>query len=225
MSESIPHEDQNKTEANEVKDLAAKEKSAAKRMPLGNQLYTLVAALLFYVFSLVLPHAGPARGYDVLFQTSVAADAGIKITEFIYSILLFLGIGILTSLTMLTRRAVFGILAWMVTTVGFAYSLFAIWLRQTRSSATDGVEFGVGMWVSLIAVALAFVAFSTVSLRRDDTQAHLAQARAETDNLDEVGQAQRLARVERENTTEDNPSIEDDRRRRALERHHRPTES
>lgn len=225
MNESTPHEDQNKIEANEVKDLAAEEKNAGKRMTLGNQLYTLVAALLFYVFSLVLPHAGPTRGYDVLFQTSVAADAGIKITEFIYSILLFVGIGILTSATIITRRAVFGILAWMVTTVGFAYSLFAIWLRQTRSSATDGVEFGVGMWVSLIAVALAFIAFSSVSLRRDDTQAELARARANTENLDEVGQAQRSVSVERGNTAEDIPTVEDDRRRRASERHHRPAGS
>lgn len=222
MSETTPNPEQIRADANKVRDLAAQEKKAARRMTLGTHLYTLVAAVLLYVVTLILPQAGDVRGFEVLFRTQAASDAGIKITEYIYATLIFLGLGVFTTLTLLTRRSVFGLIGWMLTTVGLGYSIFAIWLRQTRSSTGDGVDLGIGMWLSILAVALAFVAYCMVALRRDDRQAELARSRAEQDSLDEVGYAQRSAMVSKQNTAaDDNPLLRDDRRRRATERHQR----
>ena len=222
MSETTPNPEQIRADADKVRDLAAQEKKAARRMTLGSHLYTLIAAVLIYVVALFLPQAGDVRGFEVLFRMSAAADADIKITEYIYATLIFLGLGVFTTLTLLTRRSVFGLIGWMLSTVGLGYSIFAIWLRQTRSSSGDGVDLGIGMWLSIIAVALAFFAYCMVALRRDDKQAELARSRAEQDSLDEVGYAQRSAMVTRQNTSsEDNPLLQDDRRRKAAERHRR----
>lgn len=200
-------------------DLAAREKRVSARVHLGPQLWLLVAALVLYVVSLVLPQAGQVRGYEVLFQLEPAQEAGIKVTEYIYSILVFLGVGVLTTLVLITRRTALASLAWMFTTVGFAYSIFALWLRQTRPSSEDGVEMNIGFWFSLLAVGLAFLAFAFVVLRRSPEQAEIARARAQADSLDEVGRMQQEANF----STEQNPLLQDDRRARASERH-RPEE-
>lgn len=196
-------------------DLAVREKRAAARLVLGSQLWFFVAALALYVVSLFLPQAGPVRGFEVLLQLPPAQEAGIKIAEYVYAILTFLGVGVLTPLLLITRRSAVAAVAWMFTTVGLAYSIFAIWLRQTRSSADDGVEMNVGFWLSLIAVALAFLGFALVVMRRSPEQAEIARARAETDNLDEVGRLQQDVNV----APEANPLLVDDRRARASRRH------
>ena len=223
MSEKNPSQDDVRQAADSRRDLAREEKRAARTMPLGSQRWTLLAALVLYVAYLALPHAGSVFGFQVLLQLPAAEEAGIKVTEYIYSILLFLGIGVFTTLTLVTRRTVFGLLAWMFSTVGLFYTVFALWLRQTRPAAEEDAATGIGMWLSIVAVALAVVAYSMVALRRDPEQKRIAQERAENENLDEVGFAQRAAMVTRQNTSyEDNPLFIDDRRRRAAERH-RPT--
>ncbi|WP_197714707.1 hypothetical protein [Corynebacterium alimapuense] len=225
MSETTPESDasdstQIRKNSESVRNLAVEEKKAARRMNLGVHLYTLLAAVVLYVIALLLPQAGDVRGYEILLHLPAASESGIKITEYSYANLLFLGLGLFSTLTLITRRAVFGLIAWMFCTVGLAYSIFAIWLRQTRSSSSDGVDLNIGMWVSILAVALAFFAYSMVALRRDDKQAELADSRAQQENLDEVGYAQRSAMVSQQHASaEDNPLLIDDRRHRAAERH------
>lgn len=196
-------------------ELAHREKRAATRLLLGRQLWLFVAALVLYVVSLLLPQAGDVRGFEVLLQLEPAREAGIKITEYVYATLIFLGVGVLTTLTLITRRTAVATVAWMITTVGLAYSIFAIWLRQTRASSEDGVEMNIGFWLSVLAVALAFFGFAFVVMRRSPEQAKLAQARAESENLDEVGRLQQDVNI----TAETNPLLVDDRRTRASERH------
>lgn len=223
MSENNPSRDDIRQAADSRRDLAREEKRAARTMSLGGHRWALLAALVLYVAYLVLPHAGSVFGFQVLLQLPAAEEAGIKLTEYIYSILLFLGIGLFTTLTLVTRRTVFGLLAWMFSTVGLFYTVFALWLRQTRPASEEDAATGIGMWLSIVAVALAVVTYSMVALRRDPEQKRIAQERAQNENLDEVGFAQRAAMVTRQSTSyEDNPLFIDDRRRRAAERH-RPT--
>lgn len=202
---------------NNPQELATREKRVASRLDLGGRLWLFIAAIVLYVVSLVLPQAGSVRGFEVLAQTAAADEAGIKITEYVYAILIFLGVGVLTTLTVLTRRLAVAIPGWMLTTVGLAYSVFAMWLRQTRSSTGDGVEMNIGFWVSLLAVALAFFGYAFTIFRRNPEQERLARERATSDNLDEVGRTQRQANVSAEN----NPLLVDDRRSRASERHNK----
>ncbi|HKM25753.1 MAG TPA: hypothetical protein VJY40_08960, partial [Corynebacterium sp.] len=122
---------------------------------------------------------------------------------------------VLTTLTLLTRRLFVAIPAWMITTVGTAYSLFALWLRQTRANADDGVEMNLGFWISLLALVLAFLAYAMTMFRRNPEQEKLARDRASSDNLDEVGRMQQQANI----SPEENPLLIDDRRSRASERH------
>lgn len=199
--------------------LAKKEKKAARRMSLDGQKWTLIVAVVIWLAYLALPHAGGVSGFEVTFLRPSAAEAGIKITEYVYAILIGLGIGVLTTLTLITRRAVFGLVAWMLVTVGLFYSVFALWLRQTRSTADDGVNMGVGMYLSIVGVALAVFAYSMVALRRDPEQSRIAEQRANSEELDEVGQAQRQLLEEERRSVQDNPLLIDDRRQRAAQRH------
>ncbi|AIT61297.1 Rv2732c family membrane protein [Corynebacterium doosanense] len=200
-------------------NLAGAEKHAARRMSLDGQQWTLIAAVIIWLAYLVLPHAGGVSGFEVTFARPAAAEAGIKITEYVYAILIGLGIGVLTTLTLITRRAVFGLTAWMLVTVGLFYAVFALWLRQTRSSADDGVNMGVGMYLSILGVLLAVVAYSMVALRRDPEQSHIAEERARREELDEVGLTQRAVMEQERRSMEGNPLLIDDRRRRAAQRH------
>lgn len=201
------------------RDLAEAEKKAASGMTLGPYLWWLVVALVLYVVYLVVPHAGHVLGFQVTFRLPAAVDAGIKITEYVFAWLMLGGLGIFTTLTVLTRRAAFGLIAWMLVTVGVFYSLFAMWLRMTRSSADDGVNLGVGMAVAVVAVVIAEIAYAMVALRRNPEQARIAEERARHANLDEVGYAQREARTGGDAPAEANSLLVDDRRRRAAERH------
>ncbi|MDR7329523.1 Rv2732c family membrane protein [Corynebacterium guangdongense] len=201
------------------RQLAEAEKKAAGRMTLGPYLWWLVAALVLYAVYLVVPHAGDVRGFEVTFRLPAAVDSGIKITEYVFAWLMLGGLGVFTTLTVLTRRTVFGLIAWMFVTVGVFYSLFAMWLRMTRSSADDGVNVGVGMAVAVVAVFIAEIAYAIVALRRSPEQARIAEERARHANLDEVGYAQREARTGGEAAAQPNPLLADDRRQRAARRH------
>lgn len=223
MSDPIDNVIRDGVETN--RELAAAEKNAARRMQLGPYRWWLTAAVIIWLVYLVLPHAGPVRGYEVTFRLPAAVDANVKITEYVYSWLMLAGIGILTTLVLITRRTALGLIAWMFSGVALFYYVLALWLRQTRSATEVGLDAAIGLYISIISVALTVVAYAMVALRRSPEQQKLADARAEHDNLDEVGYAQREAMVTKQNTSyESNPLFVDDRRQRAAERHPEPTE-
>lgn len=206
--------------ADASRNLAAAEKQAARRMELGGHRWVLLVALALFLIYLVTPHAGHVLGYEVVLRLPESVDGDIKITEYLYAWLSALGIGVFTTLTLLTRRTVFGLIAWMLTVVALFFSLLALWLRQTRSVAEEDMSVGFGFFLSLIGVVLAVYSYSRIALRRSPEQAQLADARARDENLDEVGYMQREARTTRQHTSfETNPLFVDDRRRRAAERH------
>lgn len=204
-----------------ARNLAHEEKKAARRMSLAGHTWALVAAVVIWLAYLVLPHANGVSGAEVTFFLPSSREAGIKVTEYVYAVLIGLGIGVFTTLVLLTKRTVFGLIAWMLSTVGLFYSVFALWLRQTRPTANDGVDMSVGMYVSIVGVALAVYAYSMVALRRSPEQRQIAEARAASDNLDEVGRAQRDLLDAQRDQVEANPLLVDDRRRKAVERHRR----
>ena len=79
----------------------------------------------------------------------------------------------------------------------------------------------MGFLLQVLAVIITTYALSVMILRRSDEQKAIAQQRAASEDLDEVGYAQRAALVsQQQNTPETNPLLVDDRRKRAAERHH-----
>lgn len=202
-----------------ARNLAQTEKHAARTMSLDGQRWTLIAAVILWIAYLVLPHASGVSGFEVTFALPGARENGIKITEYVYAVLIGLGIGVFTTLVLVTKRAAFGLIGWMLSTVGLFYSVFAVWLRQTRPASGDGVDLAVGMYLSILGVALTVFAYSMIALRRSPEQQSIAEARAASDDLDEVGRTQReLLEAERKHV-EENPLLIDDRRQRAAERH------
>lgn len=193
--------------------LARNEMLAAQRMHLGGARWALIASVLLFVVYLFLPHAGVARGWEVVFHQPAADAAQVAITERIFADLLGLGIGVFTVLLLLTQRATFGLVAWMMVTVAFFGSIFAFWLRGASEYPA-----GVGMFVGVAAAGLATLAYSTVALRRSPEQRSVAQERAQAaGQLDRVGQLQSQTRDE--STARQNIELVDDRRRQAARRH------
>lgn len=204
--------------SNTPANLAANEKKAARKISLDGFRGLLIVALVLWIISLVLPVTSGARGIEVLLFTP-AGGTDATIAEFVHTLVVALGVGLFNVLLLITRRTLFSWLAWLLSGIGLFYSVFALWMRQTQD--TDNVS-GVGMYLSVGAVILAVVALSSVILRRDPEQARIAEERASSDNLDEVGEAQRAARGSSPDTRqEDNALLIDDRRARAAERHRR----
>ncbi|WP_293820969.1 hypothetical protein [uncultured Corynebacterium sp.] len=189
---------------------ATAERRAAQTMELGGHRVTLCIAVVAYLLYLILPYAGPADGWEALTFGTTSSGVRISIMETVSAWLALIGLGILTPVTILTRRATSGLVAWMLVTVSFFANLWGFWFR---GSTADGAS--LGMWVGMLATFLAFLAYSMVALRRSPEQkAAEAQVRATAGQLDEVGEFQSSL----DDTPRQEP-IEDTRRKQAAERH------
>lgn len=202
---------------NGAAELARQEKTLSRRVSLGRFRVLLIAAFVLFLVSLALPFTEGARGFDVLLFTESSTAAGVTLAERVFTILMTLGVGLGNAVLLLTRRTWVSHAAWIITGIGLFYSVFALWMQQTQPG---GGTSGIGMYFGVAAVILATIGLSSIILRRDPAQAKVAAQRAQSDNLDEVGYAQRDAMVTRQATSyEDNPLFVDDRRARANQRH------
>lgn len=193
--------------------LALAEKDAARRVSLSGYRGFLIAALVLYVISLLLPFKSGVLGFQVLFDTE-----SVTIVEKVFAVVSFLALGLFTSLLLITRRTWMSYVAWFFTGVSLFYSLFALWMRGTQSG--DNVT-GIGVYFTVVGVLLATFGLSCIILRRDPEQQRIAQARADTEDLDVIAQTQRDAMLARQRDSQvaDTPLFVDDRRARAGERH------
>ncbi len=198
--------------------LAEMERTASSRLWLGTPGYVLAGAFVFYVVSLFLPQVTGVPGYKVLLFSDAAEQAGVKITEYIFAVCSFAGVGLFTGLTLALRRTAFALIAWMFSTVALVESLLAMWLRQTRPGGEEATGAGVGAYLAILAVLAAVVVYSLIALRRSPEQERIARERARADDLDEVGYAQRAALVRQQRRGGENPLLVDDRRERAARR-------
>lgn len=193
-----------------AQEAAQTERRAAQTMDLGEQKLTLWISVAAYIVYLIVPYAGSAHGWQVLsFGTT---DDGVKISlmETVSAWLALLGVGVLTTATLLTRRATCGLVAWMMVTVSLVVNLWGFWYRGSTADAP-----AIGMWVGMLATFLAFWGFSRVALRRTPEQRAAAEkARASAGQLDKVGKIQSdiASPLPQE-------MLVDDRRKKAAERH------
>lgn len=189
---------------------ASAERRAAQTMDLGGHKVTLSIAVVVYILYLILPYAGPAHGWEALTFGTTSSGVRISIMETVSAWLALIGLGVLTPVTLFTRRATPGLIAWMLVTVSFFANLWGFWFR---GSTSDGAS--LGMWVGMLATFLAFLAYSMVALRRSPEQkAAEARVRATAGQLDEVGEFQ--SRIDA--APQQEPLV-DNRRKQAAERH------
>ncbi|OFR38192.1 hypothetical protein [Corynebacterium sp. HMSC077D03] len=196
--------------SNQYDTAHAAERAAAQKMELGGYKTALIVAIVAWVAYLVLPYAGTANGWEVLGLDSPSVK--ISIMENISGWCALLGIGVLTSLTVITRRLNFGLAAWMLVAISLFLNLWGFWYR---GSTADGAS--IGMWVGVLASLIAFLAYCRVAFRRSPEQIAAAEkARAAASSLDQVGVLQTEAATTL--PPEENPLLIDDRRRQAHKR-------
>lgn len=202
--------------------LAVEERRAAKTIWLGNYGYVLAGAVLAYWVALFLPFIPGVAGWEIVLLSDAATAANVKLTEYVFVWLGFIGIGVLSAATVLLRKTSVALASWIVATIALFTSLFAVWLRLTR----PGVEAAMGVHVGfilmiIIAVIVVFI-YSMVALRRSPAQQRLAEARATTLVVDPVESVQAEATAAHQDRTVDvDQGNRDDRRARAAERHRR----
>ena len=196
--------------SNQYDTAHAAERAAAQKMELGGYKTALIVAVVAWVAYLVLPYAGSAQGWEVLGLGSTSVK--ISIMESISGWCALLGIGVLTSLTAITRRLNFGLAAWMLVAISLFLNLWGFWYRGSTANGAS-----IGMWVGVLASLIAFLAYCRVAFRRSPEQIAAAEkARAAASSLDQVGVLQTEAATTL--PPEENPLLIDDRRRRAHKR-------
>jgi hypothetical protein len=139
-------------------DIEAAERRVGREIEPGAR--ALVVAILVFVLlaTFFLPHAGGARGVDVLLGTDAASTAGIALPSRVFSWLaLVFGVGF-SMLALLTRRWTLAWVASAGTAVSCVVGMLAIWSRQTAPEGLPGPAVGlVVAWLTVILLAFHWV--------------------------------------------------------------------
>ncbi|MBF6329601.1 hypothetical protein [Nocardia transvalensis] len=135
-------------------DLEAVERKIAGEIDPGYRAMVVASAVFVLLLSLVLPHAGDARGLDVILydSTARAEHIGLPSRVFEWFVVLF-GIGF-SSLALVTRRWALAWIAVAGSAVGSVFGVLSIWHRQTPGL---GDYRGAGPAVGLILATLAII--------------------------------------------------------------------
>ncbi|MEZ2121124.1 MULTISPECIES: hypothetical protein [unclassified Corynebacterium] len=198
-------------------DLPGAERRAARILDLGTQQVLLGVGMVAFLMSLFLPHSGQVLGLDVLFFSDTAKNFVTTWPERIYVWTGVVGVLLLTGATIITRSALIAYLAWFFSGTCMFYSLFAIWMRQSRPPTEPGVGPSYGLVLGAVSVTLVALALTRIVLRRSNFQIALAEARRETPQENTVHKVQQellAAAVERDS----HDVYSDDRRSRAAKR-------
>lgn len=137
------------------KDLRKAERKVAGEIDPGGRALVVGLCVLVLMVSLLLPHAGGARGVDVLTMPQTALDERIALPSqiFVWLTVVF-GIGF-SMAALLTRRWVIAWIALCGCAVGSVAGMLAIWTRNT--TGVGGIEppstAGAGLvlgWLTMI---------------------------------------------------------------------------
>lgn len=135
-------------------ELEAAERKVAGEIEPGGR--ALVVSILVFVLlvSLILPHAGGARGIDVLIGNERALQAGIALPSKVFAWLaLVFGVGF-SMLALLTRRWALAWVALAGSAVATPIGMLAVWSRQTAMHGHPGPGIGLILgWITVILLA------------------------------------------------------------------------
>ncbi|GGK95338.1 hypothetical protein GCM10011588_07100 [Nocardia jinanensis] len=134
-------------------DLDAVERRIAGEIDPGVRAMVVAGAVFVLLLSLVLPHTGGARGFDVLLgsEAATAEHIGLPSRIFVWFVLIF-GIGF-SLLALMTRRWVLAWVAVAGSAIASAFGVFSIWHRQTPGlNNYVGAGPGLGLVVGTLAV-------------------------------------------------------------------------
>ncbi|MFI5779765.1 hypothetical protein [Nocardia sp. NPDC051570] len=135
-------------------ELEAVERKIAGEIDPGYRAMVVASAVFVLLLSLVLPHAGAARGLDVVLydHTAQVEHIGLPSRVFEWFVVVF---GIcFSSLALVTRRWALAWVAVAGSAVGSVFGVLSIWHRQTPGI---GDYRGAGPGIGLILATLAIV--------------------------------------------------------------------
>nr|WP_280417027.1 hypothetical protein [Nocardia carnea] len=154
-------------------DLDAVERRIAGEIDPGVRAMVVAGAVFVLLVSLVLPHAGEARGFDVLLGSEVVSleHIGLPSRIFVWFALVF-GVGF-SLLALMTRRWALAWLAVAGSAIGSAFGVFSIWHRQTPG-INNYVGAGPGFGLILGTLAIMVLTFHWVKVVWSRTALQLA---------------------------------------------------
>ncbi|UIZ91413.1 hypothetical protein JZY91_06485 [Corynebacterium sp. CNCTC7651] len=196
--------------------LAADERRAANQLANGAFRWILLACAATFVIALFLPFAAEVSGWQFLAVSDASRAVEGKLTEYLFVWFGFIGLAVITTIAMLTRRYRLAVPGWMLTGIAMVFALLAIWLRRSSTTWEQGLHHGPGIYLAMFPVVVAVFAYLPAIFRRAEEQTAIAEQRAALQGTDEIAVAQRAAT---ERAQEHNPLLIDDRRQRAAERH------
>ncbi|WP_425465908.1 hypothetical protein [Nocardia bhagyanarayanae] len=134
-------------------ELDAVERRIAGEIDPGVRAMVVAGAVFLLLFSLVLAHAGSARGFDVLLSTDATRieHIGLPSRIFVWFVVVF-GIGF-SLLALMTRRWVLAWIAVAGSAIASVFGVFSIWHRQTPGLGNYvGAGPGIGLIIGTLAV-------------------------------------------------------------------------
>ena len=169
-------------------ELDAVERRIAGEIDPGARAMVVAGAVFLLLLSLVLPHTGDARGFDVLLDTEAGRieHIGLPSRVFVWFVVVF-GVGF-SLLALMTRRWVLAWLAVAGSAIASVFGVLSIWHRQTPGIGNHVVSGpGIGLVLGTLAiVVLTFhwirVVWSRTALQLEaEEQRRIAAAEAEAD--------------------------------------------
>jgi hypothetical protein len=136
-------------------DLEAVERKIAGEIDPGTRAMVVAIAVFVLLLSLILPHAGAARGLDVLAFDNHAQDEHIGLPSRVFEwFVVIFGIGF-SSLALVTRRWALAWVAVAGSAVGSVFGVLSIWHRQTPGLGNyHGAGPGIGLILATIAIVV-----------------------------------------------------------------------
>ncbi|MFI9510260.1 hypothetical protein [Nocardia sp. NPDC052566] len=154
-------------------ELEGVERRIAGEIDPGVRAMVVAGSVFVLLLSLVLPHAGAARGFDVLLGTDVTRleHIGLPSRIFVWFTVVF-AIGF-SLLALMTRRWALAWIAVAGTAVATVFGVLSIWHRQTPGLGNyHGAGPGIGLIVGTIAAAV--LTFHWIKVVWSRTALHLA---------------------------------------------------
>lgn len=196
---------------NNAEELALKERQAAARIDMSGYRLPLLGGAAAIVASWFLPYTGHITGIDIALFSQRSVDYGIGTPERVFVWLCALGpVGLMLA-AYLRKSTQLAQIAWLFSGISMFFSIFAIWMRQTRDQGSGA---GVGLVLAAIAVLFVVYGLYNVVTMKTDEQEELAELRRKEVYIDPVAREQQGQFGAKHAQLSDERGPIDDRRRR-----------
>lgn len=174
-------------------DLEAVERKIAGEIDPGVRAMVVAGSVFVLLLSLVLPHAGSARGFDVLLYDAAAQTEHIGLPSRVFEwFLVVFGIGF-SLLALITRR---WFLAWIAvagSAIASVFGVLSIWHRNTPGLGNyKGAGPGVGLILATIAIMVLTFHWVRVVWSRTAVQLAAEEQRRQAEAAAEAERRRRL---------------------------------